>query len=120
MSRVINRKHITINTILVANTPFFFDMKLQFQPDEMIVRAISCCGDRANPSNGVASILCDSINESLGSFVDISTSNPNLIFNASNFPINTSWRLRAIDPTTGAGSTFTSEISIQLEFVKYA
>ena len=118
--RIIQRKNIAINQVLVPDQPFFYDMKLQFQPDEMVVKFVSNRDDPAAPHLGVCTIFCPTINETLASITDGCTIAPNLVFDARNFPNNTRWEFRVLDVSTGIiSSTFDTELSIQLEFLKY-
>lgn len=118
--KVKNRKNITINQRLVAGREFKKDIILQFQPDEMIVKFITCWGNYAAIQNYACNVFCPTINETLGSFTDGCNLAPNLVFLAKNYPINTEWTFRIVNVADGKINTdYVSDLSIQLEFVEY-
>jgi hypothetical protein len=119
--RIINQKNITINQKLVVNTEFKKNITLNFQPDQMNVKQITLVGDRAALKDGVVVLFCPTINETLGSFFDGSSVNPQLSFYAKNFTNQTEWTFRVIHVQTGAISGIQEgDLSFQLEFLQFS
>lgn len=120
LRKVINRKNITIIHDFGDGRDWNTAINLQFQPDEMIVKAISAQGSVVPIAGGLEYVYCETINEILGSFSYNSFVYPNLQFMANRFPINSQWNFKILNATTQTlNTTFDSEIMIHLEFIQY-
>lgn len=118
--KIINRKIITISQNL-ATRQWSSNIFLNFQPDEMIVKYIVCNGTAGAPIANSALLFCPTINESLGAFYNNSCSiSPNMVFDAKNYVINSSWnfQIRNVDGTIN--TTFDGHLIFTLEFLKFA
>ena len=126
--KIINRKIITISrnldpTAVPAGSggrDWESDIFLNFQPDQMIVKLITCNGDNAAIINNSAVVVCTTINEVLGSFYNNNCIvYPNNVFEAYNYPINNRWRFQIRNVDGAINSTFDGHLFVQLEFVKF-
>jgi hypothetical protein len=99
MTKIINRKIITINQNLATRT-WQTPINLNFQPDQMIVKALVCNGVPAGAISNIAVVYSPTINETLGAFYNNNClAYPNVVFHSVNYPINTQWRfeIRNVD-----------------------
>jgi hypothetical protein len=118
MTKIINRKIITINQNLATRT-WQTPINLNFQPDEMIVKALVCNGVFLNVVDNIATVYSPTINETLGAFYNNNClAYPNTVFDSHNYPINTQWRFELRNVDGSINNTFTGHLSIQLEFIK--
>jgi hypothetical protein len=120
--RIINRKIITIARNLgTVPRDWEADVFLNFRPDQMIVKSITCNGNNAAIINNSAVIFSPTINEVLGSFYNNNCIvYPNTVFEAFNYPINSRWRFQIVNVDGTINTTFDGHLFFQLEFVKFA
>lgn len=114
--RIIKRKNIVISGLFAASTNFTYDMKMEFQPDEMIVKmvALSDCSGIT-----VAILKCNTINETLAACAVNTAYSSNITYLAKNYPMNTQWSFSLVSPVSGLNINVNVSVYIHLEFVQY-
>ena len=118
--KIINRKIITISQDLNADREWIYNLNLNFQPDQMIVKSITCNGNPAAPITGNCLLYCSTINEVLGSFYNNGCSvYPNTLYDSINYPINNIWVFQVLNVDRSVNATFNGGLIFQLEFVKF-
>ena len=130
MSRVINRKNVTIvQDLNDVEGVFTVNMNSSFKPDTMIVKHITY-GDpseeeKIRESHGMFLIRCSAVNDYIGSISDSPFGNtsvsPNLVFDVSNCTFNTEWRfsIHLNDHDIDNDTIFPGDLVIHLEFTQH-
>ena len=111
MSRVINRKNVTIlQDLSAADGVFSAQLYLTFKPDTMVVKQITYCSvadpANANKNDYISLIRCSNLNnECIGSIYDGCSITPNHTFDVSNATVNTQWNFAIYDYTNALDVT---------------
>lgn len=115
-----NTQVIVVSGTLMGAGAFASNINIDFIPNMMIVRTIqySSIAEEKKEYN-ISSIFSDIVNANIGSFINLTTSNPNTRFLIYDKSIRGTYTFKIID--SGGNIDFDKEGSlyIQLEFVKY-